>query len=239
MSIRRLFWLGAAILFSVAALVAIAAVLGGSFGDTQARILETCAIAFVFGATALSGFACLDRGVVTPAAWLAIALGIVSFALWTGGAWIEDPSDGYWKVAGILGVWTLAALIVTTLRLLASSPRLLATVVPATWAAAGLGAAVSTEMILSDDSAHWKLVVVLVILTALGYALTPALQRFWAAADTRATDERLLGTLGNIDVFAVRGEGRSVTIGSSRTRLASSEGIVLRERSAGPPVAQA
>jgi hypothetical protein len=32
-------------------------------------------------------------------------------------------------------------------------------------------------------------------------------------------------------VFAVRGEGRSVTIGSSRTRLASSEGIVLRERS--------
>jgi hypothetical protein len=78
-----------------------------------------------------------------------------------------------------------------------------------------------------------------VILTALGYALTPALQRFWAAADTPAADERLLGTLGNIDVFAVRGEGRSVTIGSSRTRLASSEGIVLRERSAGPPVAQA
>jgi hypothetical protein len=30
-------------------------------------------------------------------------------------------------------------------------------------------------------------------------------------------------------VFAVRGERRTVTIGSTRTRLASSEGIILRE----------
>jgi hypothetical protein len=64
----------------------------------------------------------------------------------------------------------------------------------------------------------------------LGDALTPALQRFWAAAETAPSGERQLGTLGDIDVFAVRGDGRSVTIGSSRARLASSEGIVLRER---------
>ncbi len=76
----------------------------------------------------------------------------------------------------------------------------------------------------------WKLLVVLVILTALGYALTPALQRFWAAADTPPAAERLLGALGDIEVFAVRGEGRSVTIGSTRTRPGSSEGIVLRDR---------
>jgi hypothetical protein len=57
MSIRRLFWLGAAVLFSVAALVAIAAVLDGSFGTTQEHILETCGIAFVFGATTLAGVA--------------------------------------------------------------------------------------------------------------------------------------------------------------------------------------
>ncbi len=93
-----------------------------------------------------------------------------------------------------------------------------------------IAAAVSTEMILAEDGGPWKLVVVLVILTALGYALTPALQRFWAAAEPGGRAERLLGTLGGIDVFAVRGDGRSVTIGSSRTRLSSSEGIVLRER---------
>lgn len=230
MSIRRLFWLGAAILFSIAALVAIAAVLGGSFGDTQVRILATCGIAFVCGAAALAGFACIDRGVISPVGWIAIALGLGSFALWTGAAWEDSPGTGYWRIAGVFGVWTIAALLVTTLRLLASSQRLLATLVPATWAATGLAAAVSSEMILASDGGPWKLVVVLVILTALGYALTPALQRFSAVAEASPAAERFLGTLDGVDVYAVRGDGRSVTIGSSRMRLASSEGIVLRER---------
>ncbi|HZE29684.1 MAG TPA: hypothetical protein VE055_06260 [Gaiellaceae bacterium] len=163
MSIRRLFWLGAAILFSVAALVAIAAVLGGSFGTTEEDILETCGIAFVCGAATLAGLACIDRGVTTLVGWLAVVLGVATFVVWAGGVWQHDASDTYWKVAGVLGVWTLAVLVVTTLRLLVSSPQ-------------------------------------------------------------------LLGTLGGIDVFAVRGDGRSVTIGSSRTQLSSSEGIVLRER---------
>lgn len=230
MSIRRLFWLGAAILFSISALVAIAAVLGGDFGETQARILGTCGIAFVCGAATLAGFACLDRGLIRLVACAAIALGITSFAVWVGADWMESPGPAYWKLAGVLGVWLLAALIVTTLRLIAYAPRVLRTVVPGTWATTALAAAVSTEMILANDSSQWKLVLVLVILTALGYAMTPALQRFSAADEPPATVERLLGSLGNIDVFAVRGEGRSVTIGSSRTRLASSEGIVLRER---------
>jgi hypothetical protein len=213
MSIRRLFWLGAAVLFSIAALVAIAAVLGGDFGDTQARILCTCGIAFVCGAATLAGFACLDRGVIRPAAWVTIVLGVAAFAVWTGAAWQEDVGNAYWKVAGVLGAWTLTGLIVTTLRLLASSPRLLSTVVPATWAAAGLAAVVSTEMILSGDGGPWKLVVVLVILTALGYALTPVLQRFWAAG---------------VDVVAVRGDGRSLRIDERSVRVEPGESIVVR-----------
>ena len=230
MSIRRLFWLGAAVLFSIAALVAIAAVLGGNFGDTQARILETCGIAFVCGAAALAGLACLDRRVVQPAARAAIALGLASFALCTGGSWADTSDDTYWRLAGVLAVWMLVALVVTTLHLLASSPRVLATVVPATWAAAVLTGLVATEMILAEDGGPWQLLVVLLILTALGYALTPALQRFWSAAGTPEAAERLLGSLGDIEVFAVRGDGGSVTIGATRTRLDPSEGLVLRER---------
>jgi hypothetical protein len=231
-SIRRLFWLGAAVLFSVAALVAIAAVLGGSFGTTQEHILETCCIAFVCGGATLAGLACIDRGVIQPVGWVTVVLGVATFAVWVGGVWQDDAGKTYWKLAGLLGLWTVAALIVTTLRLLASSPRLLGALVPATWSAAVVAAAVSSEMILNEDGGPWKLVVVLVILTVLGYALTPVLQRFWAGAETPSpAAERLLGTLGGIDVFAVRGDGRSVTIGSSRTRLSSSEGIVLRERS--------
>jgi hypothetical protein len=230
MSIRRLFWLGAAALFSIAALVAIAAVLGGSFGTTQEHILETCGIAFVCGAATLAGLACIDRGVITTVGWLTVVLGIVTFLVWTGGVWQDDAGQGYWKLAGVLGVWTFTALVVTSLRLVVSSPRLLGTVVPGTWAATVIAAAVSTGMILAEDGGPWKLVVVLVILTALGYALTPALQRFGAAAEPGERAERLLGTLGGIDVFAVRGDGRSVTIGSSHMRLSSGEGIVLRER---------
>jgi len=231
MSIRRLFWLGAAILFSVAALVAIAAVLGAGFGETQGRVLATCGIAFACGAATLAGFACLDRGVIWPAGSVTVVLGIASFAVWTGAAWQEGPSAGYWKFAGVVGAWMLAGLIVTTLRLFVSSPALLRTLVPATWATAVAAAAVSSAMILSEDGGAWKLVVVLVILTALGYALAPALQRFGGAAEAPPAAERLLGTLGDIEVLAVRGEDRWVTIGSSRMRLASSEGIVLRERS--------
>jgi hypothetical protein len=189
-----------------------------------------CGIGFVCGAATLAGLACIDRGVITAVGWLTVVLGIATFVVWTGGVWQDEAGDPYWKVAGVLGVWTLAALVVTTLRLVVSSPRLLGTLVPGTWAAVVIAAAVSTEMILAEDGGPWKLVVVLVILTVLGYALTPALQRFWAAADPTERAERLLATLGNIEVFVVPGDGRSVTIGSSRTRLASSEGIVLRER---------
>jgi hypothetical protein len=227
-SIRRLFWLGAAVLFSIAALIAIVAVLGGHFGGTELRILATCGFAFVCGSVTLAGVACLDRGIVRPAAWAAIVLGIAAFAIWSGGLWAHADSHWFWKTAGLVGVWLLAALIVTTSRLVASSPRVLRTVVPGTWVAVTAAALLGSVMILGETGRPWKFELVLVILTALGYALIPALERFWANAET-AVSERLLGTLGNIDVFAVRGAGRSVTIGSVSAKLASSEGIVLRE----------
>jgi hypothetical protein len=230
-SIRRLFWLGAAVLFSIAALVAIAAVVGGGFGETQGHILATCGLAFVCGAAALSGFACLDRGIIRPAALSAIALGVSSFVLWTVSVWKDPSSSGFWKATGVVGAWMFAALIVTALRLVATSPRLIRTSVPATWAAAVLAAALGSVMILRRDGGAWQLELVLVILTALGCALTPVLQRFWAGAEAEQGGERLLGRLGEVDVFAVRGQGRSVIIGSTRTSLASSEGILLRPRS--------
>ncbi|MDX6480431.1 MAG: hypothetical protein QOG85_941 [Gaiellaceae bacterium] len=229
MSIRRLFWLGAAILFSIAALVAIAAVLGAHFGETEGRILGTCGLAFACGCVTLAGVACLDRGIVRPAAWAAIVLGIAAFAIWTGGLWTERGGRGYWETGGVISVWMVAALIVTTSRLVASSPRLLRTVAPATWVAAAVASVVGSVMILGETGRPWKFELVLVILTTLGYVLIPALQRFWADAEPASVSERLLGTLGNIDVFAVRGAGRSVTIGSTSAKLASSEGIVLRE----------
>ena len=160
MSIRRLFWLGAAILFSIAALVAIVAVVGGDFGETQGRILATCGLAFLCGAASLSGLACLDREVIRPAALVAVALGVTCFALWVGGVWTDTSSSGYWKVSGVAGVWMLAALIVTALRLVAASPKLLRTSVPATWVAAALAAALGSVMILRENGDAWQVEVV-------------------------------------------------------------------------------
>src|SRR5207244_10338875 len=89
----------AAVLFSVAALVAIAAVLGGSFGTTQENILEMCGIAFVCGAATLTGLACIDRGVIPTVGWLSVVLGIAAFVVWTGGVWQDDAGQAYWKVS--------------------------------------------------------------------------------------------------------------------------------------------
>ena len=117
----------------------------------------------------------------------------------------------------MLAVWTLAALVVTTLRLRASSPRRLGTVVPATLGDASSSPRRSrTQMILGEDGGSWKLVVVLVILTALGYALTPILQRYWAAADAPPPTERLLGTVADVDVVAVPGDGTRCRSASAR-----------------------
>ena len=232
MRIRRLFWLGAAILFSIAALVAIAAVVRGHFGETTDRILATCGLAFVCGSVALSGLACIDRRLIRPVAWAAVATGTAMFAVMTAVAWGMHVSGTAARAIGILAVWMAASLVVTTLRLITTSPKLLTTLVPATWTATVLAATLGTIMIIREHPGDGlvKLEIVLVILMLLGYALTPILQRFWAGAGSGEPTERLLGTIGGVDVFAVRGGERSVTIGSTSAKLAASEGLVLRER---------
>src|SRR5207302_10479555 len=110
-SLRRLFWLGAAILFSIAALVAIAAVAVGHFGETEARILGTCGLAFICGSVALAGVACLDREIVRPAAWAAIVFGIAAFAIGTAGVWGALHGEAWGKTAGVVGVGLLVALM--------------------------------------------------------------------------------------------------------------------------------
>jgi hypothetical protein len=60
--LRRLYLRGAAALAGVAALLAIAEVLGGSFDSTDAKIFGTIATAFVGGSAVVAGLACFERG---------------------------------------------------------------------------------------------------------------------------------------------------------------------------------
>jgi hypothetical protein len=60
-SLARTFWIGAAGILILAALVAMAAILRGDFGDTDAKILGTLFALLLAGATAVSGLALVER----------------------------------------------------------------------------------------------------------------------------------------------------------------------------------
>ena len=54
---RRLFWIGAAVLLGVAALISIVALLRGEFTETDGKILGTLGAAFLAGSSSLAGLA--------------------------------------------------------------------------------------------------------------------------------------------------------------------------------------
>jgi hypothetical protein len=230
MSLRRIFLLGAATIVSVAALVAIAAIVNGDFGDTEGKIFATLATAFVAGSTAIADIACLERGVSRPFALAGVGLATFGFLLWADEIWEQHHSSGYWKLLGLLLTWTLATLVVTTTRLMTRSQRVERSLFRATTVAAvGAGLSVSS-MIIRENGDGWQLFAVLLVLALLGETLTPIVERYSAAASDQAASERVLGAIGGAVVIAVRGgrAGRSIRLGDREIPLADDEQIVVR-----------
>jgi len=229
-SLRRIFLLGAATIVTVAALVAISAILNGDFGDTEGKIFATLATAFVAGSTAIAGIACLERGVSRPFGLLGVLLATFGFLLWADQIWEEHHSSGYWKLLGLLLTWTFVVLVVTTTRLMTRSPQLVSTLFPATTVAAlGAGLTVSA-MILRENGDGWQLFAVLLVLAVLGEALTPILQRYSSATADEAPSERVLGEIAGAVVVAVRSghSGRRIHLGGREIPIAEDEQIVIR-----------
>jgi hypothetical protein len=230
-SLRRIFLLGAATLVSVAALVAIAAIVSGDFGDTEGKIFATLATAFVAGSTAIAGIACLERSVSRPFGWLGIVLAAGGFLLWTDQIWQEHDSDRYWKLLGLILIWTLVVLVVTTTRLMTRAPQLLRSLYPATAVASVAAGLTVSAMVVRENGDSWQLFAVLLILALLGETLTPILQRFVTAPPSgEAPTERVLGEIGGAVVVAVndrRGE-RSIRLGDREIPLADDERVVIR-----------
>ena len=230
MSLRRIFLLGAAALVSIAALVAIAAILSGDFGETEGKIFATLATAFVAGAAAVAGIACLEQSVSRPFGVLGVALAAVGFLLWTDQIWEEHHSDGYWKVLGLLLIWTLVVLVVTTTRLMMRSPQLLRSLFPGTVAAAVAAGLTVSTMVLRENGDGWQLFAVLLVLALLGEMLTPILQRVANAPAGEAPSERILGEVAGAVVVAARERQRerSVLLGNREVPVADDERIVVR-----------
>ncbi|HEX7310018.1 MAG TPA: hypothetical protein VF232_02470 [Gaiellaceae bacterium] len=230
MSLRRVFLLGAAALASVAALVAIVTVVSGDFGETEGRIFATIATTFAAGSALVAGLALLGRRESPLLGYAGIGLALTGFVLWSAQIWGEFAGEGYWKLVGVLTAWSVAVLVVTTTRLMLSSPSLVRGLYPATGAAAGGAALVATVMILRESGDGWQLFAVLLILALLAEVLAPILERYGGSRARPA--ERLLGVVGGVEVVAVNGgNARLVRVGDASEHLDAGESVVVRARS--------
>jgi hypothetical protein len=221
--LRSIYLKGAAALAAVAALLAIATVLQGDFGDTEGKIFATIGVTFVAGSAVMAGIACLAQGSrFLGRAGIALAAG--GFLLWVEQVWGGHDSEAYWKVLGLFLTWTLVTLVATTSALMTRRQRGLHIATLACAVGAGL---VASAMLLRENGDAWQLFAVLLILTLLGEVLTPILERS-AAADELPV-ERELGSLDGVRVVAVREAGRRVVrIGDRETPLAADESVIVR-----------
>jgi hypothetical protein len=225
--LSRIFLIGAAATLVAAALVALAAVLGGDFSDTDGRILGTLAAVLFAGSTVIAGLALVERG-GNLLGWSAVAVAIPSFSALLYSIWsfVFDGEDDAWRW-GWLGILALvAALMAVTARLLARTQLVvrLAAVAGVLGALAGV---VSAAAIWTDDpgDTFGRMIAVLWILAGLAYLLVPVLQRFTATA--ASTADRVLATLDDVELVATRsGSGLAFD-------LAPGERLTLRRRSRG------
>ena len=203
---RRLFWIGAAALLGVAALVSIVALLRGEFTDTDGRILGTLAVGFLAGSTALAGLALIDRDDYVPLGWAVVAVAAGSFVLLTWQVWVEFDGES-WSLDTMIVV--LAALMIATARLLYRRFEWLFRVSAALTV---LAAAVYVWAVHADPSGdNWgKALGTLGILTVLTWFLVPVLGRTSGAAPA----ERVVGRgPGRVEVELAEGETLVVRTG--------------------------
>jgi hypothetical protein len=226
----RVFWIGAAAILIVAALIAVVAILRGDISETEWKILGTLGTLLVTGATAIAGLSLVERRSATLLGWAAIAAGVVGFTIVTASIWDEFGNETLSKAAGSAIALVIAFLLLVTQRILLRVPRL-APVFYGTAAAAAVAVGLALVAIWSepDDTSGELLaqaLLVLSILTALGYLLLPVLQRF-TSAGIPETAERVLAELNGVELVATHAHEGVLDVD-----LEPGEHLLLRRRPA-------
>jgi peptidoglycan/LPS O-acetylase OafA/YrhL len=198
---RRLFWIGAAALLGVAALIAIVALVRGELTETDGKILLTLGLTLGAGSTALAGLALVDRREWEPLGWLAVATGVGGWAVVAYSIW-REPADEESTLTALLllAVVLLAAVGRLLLRRASLLPLLAAHLVLSAFATA------ATVWIIWDGGSppDWwaKLLGAAWILAGLAWALVPVLGR-----TARTGGERVVGRgPGRVEVELAEGE---------------------------------
>ncbi len=225
----RIFWIGAAAILVVAALIAIVAVLRSEFSEVDGRIILTLGTLLYSGAAAITGLALADRGPTRRLGWITAgvtpsALAIIVAAIWSF-VWEED-NEPWTKLAWSSALVVLAGLLATTSLLLARRPALERLAMGA-GALAALAAALSIVGIWTeaDSDAFLRALAALWILAVLAYFLVPVLARF-TAAGASDTEVRVLAELDSVELIATH-----VRVGALDAKLEPGERLALRRRS--------
>ena len=177
----RLFWIGAAATLVVAALLALTAVLGGSFDHTDWQILGALGTLLIGGAVSTVGVSLRETSraelfgaVLAFGAPVLALVGLIAMAR-------DFRPDGLGKLAGIAYVLLAAGLIVGTARVLMRQRNQLLPFVSVA-VTASLAAVMSAYAIATDSGSHGKELGSTLIVMALAYVLIPVWRRL--AADT-------------------------------------------------------
>jgi hypothetical protein len=167
-------------LISVAiwALIAIIALLGGGFGDTQWKILASSMLVTAAAAVAMAAAVPLHAGRLGPVPWVGIGASAVGFGMIILGLWSEVAWDGAVKTAGSL---VIAAVAIAAIGLIdgarvRSGHRW---VVVASQGLVALAAAMVIAAIWGefDNSVFWRVAGVVLVLTAAAVISVPILHR--------------------------------------------------------------
>ena len=202
MKLRRLFWIGAAGLLGLAALISIVALLRGEFTETDGKILGTLGVAFLGGSASLAGLALLDRRDLVPLGWAVVLGGVVAFCVLTWQVWTEFDSEDLTLDTLLLVV---AGLMLATARLLTRRHAWLF------WVSAALTTLTTvvylTAIHAEPETDDWgKVLGTLGILTVLAWFLVPVAGRIGPDESPRPR-ERVVGHgPGRVEVELAEGE---------------------------------
>ncbi len=225
--LSRIFWIGAAAILVVAALVALTAVAQGDFSDTDGRILGTLAAVLLAGSTVVAGLALVERG-GRGLGWLTVATSVPAFGLLVYAIWsfVFDGGEEAWRWGWSGGLVLVTALIGVTAQLVARTRF----VTRLAWLAGSLatvaaGVSIAAIWASDPDDTIGRTIAVLWILAGLAYLLVPVLQRF-TAAGVPETAVRVLAQLDGVELVATYAHEGTLDV-----RLEPGERLVLRRRS--------